>query len=368
MKVLHVLSTDKLSGAEKVALDICKNLNQRKFEPLCVCTGELREYFTEGNIKVFNIDVSRLKISELLKLRTIILSENIEIVHAHDNKASIISKLVTIGTNVRIISHIHAKYEWVKSINLMRTIDSTFRNKYDLSIACSKSTYYYYLKYNSNVKNITYLNNSINLEELSRFCFVDKNYLADSYSIPKNKYIFGYIGRLISLKGVDLLIEAFYEFCKENNEGILIITGDGDEIDNLRSLSDSLGIADKVIFTGFKKNVYDYLNLFDCFIISSVSEGLPISLLEAMALEKIIISTPIEGAMEVIENNYNGIILKERTKYELLKMMKYVYENNSVLNNLGINARKTIENGYSMNNYIKNIEEIYTKIIGIKGE
>ena len=116
-KVLHLLSTKTLNGAEKVALDICTNLDNNIFYPLAVCAGdELRSYFQQEGIKSFKINISNLNIKEILKLRMLIKSENIDLIHAHDVRASIAAKLASCNLNILVISHIHGEYDWLKEI------------------------------------------------------------------------------------------------------------------------------------------------------------------------------------------------------------------------------------------------------------
>ena len=365
-KVLHLLSTKTLNGAEKVTLDICTNIDKDLYKPLAVCAGDqLRSYFQKEAIQSFKIDISNLNVKEILKLRKLIKNENIDLIHAHDVRASIAAKLSSISLNIPVISHIHVEYEWLKSNSILKIIDKLFRNKYSLSLACSKKVKEFYCHYNSkcNVSKVISLPNSFNFSEFNNIHTISNVDFKVMNNIPKDKYIFGYIGRLINLKGVDLLIESFNLFKKKHPNSILIIVGEGAEKEKLINLTKEYNLSTKIYFMGYRKDVYNWLNIFDSFILPSKREGLPLTILEAMAMKKIVISTSIGGIPELIVNNYNGILIEEREPQVLIKSMEYVYENKNEVKAIVENAYKHLALNYSIEDYINNIHRIYKNLL-----
>ena len=130
-KILHLLSTKTLNGAEKVALDICTNLDKNDFKLITVCAADgLKRHFDEANIETFNIDINKLNIRGIIKLRKIIKRKNVNLIHAHDVRASIAAKVASINLKIKVISHIHAEYQWLKNKSILKIIDKLFRNKY----------------------------------------------------------------------------------------------------------------------------------------------------------------------------------------------------------------------------------------------
>lgn len=364
-KVLHLLSTKTLNGAEKVALDICTNLDKEFFQTIVVCAGdELKGYFQKESIKSFKINISKLNIIEILKLRKLIKNENIGLIHAHDVRASIAAKLASFNLNVTLISHIHGQYDWLKSKSILKVIDKLFRDKYDLSLACSKNVKEFYCKYNSksNKDKVIVLPNSFNLNEINKTNIISKEEFKSINNIPNDKYIFGYIGRLIDLKGIDLIIESFNLFQKKHPNSILIIVGAGVEKEKLVNLTIKYNLSTKIYFIGYKRDVYNWLNIFDSFILSSKREGLPLTILEAMAMKKIVISTNVGGIPELIVNNYNGILIEEREPLLLLKSMEYVYVNKNEVSKIVENAYKHLTLNYSIKDYINKIQRVYKNL------
>lgn len=362
---MHLLSTGNLSGAEKIALDICMNLDKSKFEPYAVCAGKnLYNSFLNNNIKSYVIDTGKLNPLNILKLKKLVKRENIDIIHAHDTRASIAAGIAK-GHNTIVISHIHGNYEWLGRSSYIKYVDYMFRKNYDLSISCSKYVNDNLIKYYKNLdkSKIKLISNCVDFNKINESSIVDKAAFKYKAGIPDNKYVIGYVGRLVDIKGVDLLIESYSQFCKTYNDTILLIAGDGEEKEKLKELVNKYNINENVIFTGFIDNIYNYLDIMDVFILPSKSEGLSIALMEAMAKGRIVITSKTDGVDEIIKNGETGIILYERSYNCLLDAMVYVYKNKEVLSIIGSNAAEFIKNNYDIKIYIKKIEEAYESLI-----
>lgn len=366
IKILHIVANDKLSGAEKVVLDICRNM-KKGYECIAVTSGDnLGQYFKEAGIKYYASDISRLNPANIYKIKNIIKEENIDIVHGHDVKASIAGYIAAKSGKKPVISHIHATYPWIKKPNLLKFIDSFFRNKYEKSIACSETAKDYYLEHNLKADKSSFLTlvNSLDFtdfdeEELKS----NRTHLKRELNLGSEEIIYGYAGRLIPLKGVDMLINAFYEISKEIEGVKLLIIGDGEEEERLKNLTNQLNLRDKVIFAGYQKDIYTYINLMDIFILPSVREGLPMVVLEAAALKKAVITTPLPGVMEFIKNGETGLVLKKRSCDDMAMTMKYLYNDRQMMKKLGENAYGILKDQYSIDSYIDELTKIYSSVL-----
>jgi glycosyltransferase involved in cell wall biosynthesis len=362
IRVLHIVANGTLSGAEKVVSDICTNLHKERFAPFAVCSGEdLKNYYSQRGIETSIIDVNSLRPDKINVLRNLIKKNNIDLVHGHDVKSSIAGHLAAASLKIPVISHIHASYPWLQKTGTLKIIDGFFRNKYSLSIACSQMAMDYYLQHNKKVKanNIVYLNNSFNFNEFESVNIKEGGALKKELGISDDTFIYGFLGRLLEGKGADLLIESFYELQKKREKIFLLIVGDGPERLKLNAMINNYNLSSKVKFMGFQKNPYDFLNIFHCFILPSVTEGLPIAVLEAMAMKKTVISTPVAGLKNLMKNGYNGLVLENRSKEELIAAMDKLYCDKNFNIRLAENAYSYIYENYHINNYIKKLEEYY---------
>ncbi|PPK46398.1 glycosyltransferase [Clostridium algidicarnis] len=366
LKVMHVVTTDKLSGAEKVVLDIESNLDKERFLPFALCKGgDLKDLYENAGIKTYVADLSSLNPREIKKLKAYLKESSIDILHAHDVKASIAARIASKGLNIPVISHMHSSYPWLEGMSPLKYIDAFYRGSYKLSIACSDMVKEHYLKYNKKISKdkIKVLNNSFNFNELKGKSIIPKEEMRHKLNIKNDTYVFGFLGRLLDIKGVDLLINSFNEISKKIPESMLVIVGDGSERERLEAMVKDYGLEKKVLFEGYQKDVYSYLNMFDTFILPSKLEGLPMAVLEAMAMKIPVISTPVAGVKNLIKDNYNGIILKTRDEKSLYEAMTKMYYLKDERNIMVENAYKYLFENYNIDIYMNNLQNIYKNIV-----
>ncbi len=138
------------------------------------------------------------------------------------------------------------------------------------------------------------------------------------------------LGRLHQYKGLDVLLNAVELLSEQGIEiPYLVIAGDGKEMANLRRQTADLGLHDKVVFTGAVFGDKKHWLLRNCrfFLQPSRAEGMPLTVLEAMAYGKAVIGTRISGIMELITNNENGILVEPEDSLSLSEAIKSLYEN-----------------------------------------
>ena len=177
---------------------------------------------------------------------------------------------------------------------------------------------------------------------------VDTGYFMPGSAIREkgNRIIF--IGRLDYLKGVDILLQALRTLIDAQIPAQLDILGDGPDRDKLTHLSVTLGLRDSIIFHGTVNGVAPYLQQASLFVLPSLSEGMPNVVLEAMACGLPVIATRVGGIVDIIENGKNGLLVDAQHPGQLYEAMKQVLTNKELAQRLGIAARKTIEERFSL--------------------
>lgn len=171
------------------------------------------------------------------------------------------------------------------------------------------------------------------------------------------------VGRLMPQKNYDLLIRAFFEVCKKNNDYILRIFGEGKEKESLEQLCNELVIAERVRFEGFSANVHDEMKDSDIFVMSSDFEGMPNSLMEAMAMGFPVISTdcPCGGPAELIENRKNGLLTPVGDTDGMAECIMRLIADEELKENIARTAGN-IRNTHSMNKIVSYWIEFLTII------
>lgn len=364
--VLHVLPMNKMSGAERMALLICKNM--KEYKPVVVCGGEsLSKIFSENEIKSYNMKFSTKNIlGSASSLNKIIKSENIKIVHAHDNTASLISYLAKklFKLDVKIISHIHNCYPFLKGNGVNKKIDKYLRNKYDFNITCGKTVTDFYKEntdyFNEN-KNLT-LSNAMDIDYITNVDKRDIEKVIKKYKIPTNKKVLGFIGRLDEQKGIISFIKELAMYKDEFSDSVILLVGNGSQEDEIKVLIKELKLEEMFILTGFQDNVNVFYPIIDVFFLPSLYEGLPMVLLEAMAFKKAVISMNVGSISEVI-NKETGILIGQGDYQKFINELIRVKNNKELTTVLGYNAFKLIEEQFNIEGYVKKIIKKYDSII-----
>ena len=172
------------------------------------------------------------------------------------------------------------------------------------------------------------------------------------------------VGRLEDAKNYPMAIRAFAEFHNTHNDYVYDIYGRGSKEEELRKLVSDLELQEYVHFKGFSTSVYEDIKDAQIFVLSSNYEGMPNSLMEAMALGIPSISTdhPVGGARGLIENEKNGVLVKVNDVEGLAKYLTLIADNSIFAEKLGKNALQ-IKETYSIEKISKLWEDYFKKIV-----
>ncbi|MPQ42273.1 glycosyltransferase [Clostridium tarantellae] len=365
MKCLHILPMNKLSGAEKMALIMCKNM--KKFEPIVVCGGEtLKKVFEDKGIKTYALSFSNKKLfSTMRDLKNIIKENEIKVIHAHDNNASLKAYMVKkiYSLNVKVISHIHNCYPWLKNDSKNKKIDGYIRPKYDHNITCGKVVYDFYKEHTNYLyeNKTTILSNAMDIDEITKVDVSKSEEIVKEFNIPKDKKIIGFIGRLHEQKGIIPFIKEFANYKEYFNDSKILLVGNGEQEEQVKKLIRELNLEEYFILTGFQGDVYKFYPIIDIFFLPSLYEGLPMVILEAMAFKKAIVSMNVGSISEVI-NNETGIIINEGEYKVFIDKLIEIKNNKERIKAYGENAFKFIDENYNIHSYVEKIEKKYLEL------
>ncbi|CAK9886964.1 MAG: N-acetylgalactosamine-N,N'-diacetylbacillosaminyl-diphospho-undecaprenol 4-alpha-N-acetylgalactosaminyltransferase [Candidatus Erwinia impunctatus] len=178
--------------------------------------------------------------------------------------------------------------------------------------------------------------------------------------IDDDTFVFGSIGSLITRKAHHHTLQAIARFAAANPDAAwrLVILGEGPEMSALRQQAAESGIADRVIFTGFRNNPLAYLATFDVFILASKSEGLPRVILEAMLLKSAVIGSKVTGTAELITNNINGLLFNYGDVDTLYQQIQLLYHDQHKRQSLTEQANANVRQHYAIEHYVSGVETI----------
>ena len=297
--------------------------------------------FIHSKYMTRSIGLSDLK--AFFEIKKIIKSENPDIVHCHSSKAGLLTRLAINTKKIKTFYTPHGySFLMEDSSKLKRLIYKSIEKigtlNHSVIVACSKGEYEESLKL---TKRATYVSNGVNLEKL-------KKYIPDKIKqINTKKLTFVTTGRVSYQKNPEL----FNKIAENFPQIKFIWVGTGDLEDKLTSKN--------IEITGWKNRdeLMEILNKSDIFILPSLWEGLPISLLEAMALKKPCIVSNVIGNRDVISNENNGFVCNNLN--EFIEVIKNIQDNKYNLEKISENAFNDIKNIYNTEVMCKKYCNIY---------
>jgi glycosyltransferase involved in cell wall biosynthesis len=171
------------------------------------------------------------------------------------------------------------------------------------------------------------------------------------------------VGRLTVAKGLDILLQAVSELRSNRLLDCVAIVGDGPLLPMLREKAKQLAIENRVCFLGARNDVNTLLQQSKLFVLPSRWEGLPLSVLEAMAFGIPVIASNVGGIPEVITHGVNGLLVKPEAPKILAEAIEKLLSNRKLARTLGHTARKHILTHYSIEEYTNSIFDLYNEIL-----
>jgi glycosyltransferase len=252
------------------------------------------------------------------------------------------------------------------SNNIIRTLEKEreFLNACDKIISISQHSNRDLVKYHKVDENKLFLiNNALSIPNI--YNAEKKLSIREKYFINSNEIVLFFVGRLDTIKGVEILINSFKYIIKKYSNALLIVAGEGSFE---KYIVESLPIWSKIIFTGFlsKNNLQELYNIADIGIIPSLHEEFGFVAIEMMSYKIPIIVNDTYGLSEIVDDGINGIKVsinsRKKSSEDLVDKISYLIDNPEIRKKIGINARKKVKSKYSINNFRKKLLALYDSL------
>jgi glycosyltransferase involved in cell wall biosynthesis len=298
-------------------------------------------------------------IKAIYSLRRYIRENAIDIIHSHKYKTNLYSLLAGIGTDCKLISTCH---NWLGNSFNMRFyawLDKKILRKFDAVIGVSNEVVH---ELEKNIKDgkIKKIENGIDTKKYYRI--KNRDEAKESLGL-KDKKLIGFIGRLSQEKGVSYLLQAVKTLVNNGNDVYALIVGDGEFKENLKKEASSLGLADRVIFTGNRQDTPLIYSALDVFVLPSLKEAFPMVILEAMACGTPVVATKVGDIPCIIEDNVSGLIVEPRDVEGLCRAINELLFSNGKTERFIEFAANKVQKNYSSSIMAEKYQEIYEKVL-----
>lgn len=361
IRVLHVVPNMHAAGLETLIMNIYRKIDRSKVQ-FDFLVHYKEKHFYDEEIESLGGKIYRLSfrndgnIAKYIRdLDNFFRNNHYEIVHGHMGSTACfyLGMAKKYKVPIRILhSHNTSTEKNIKGIikQQMLKVSTLFANEY---FACGKKAGEFLYK----DKEFTIIHNAIDLEKFKPNAMVRDMYRKEMNL--EDKVVIGHIGRFNSQKNHKFILDMFSEFCKRNQNSNLILIGEGETESDMKKYAVQLGIDDKVIFLGVKKNINELYNIMDIFILPSLFEGLPVVGVECQAAgKKTLLSNTITNEISLTSLVEFLPIQGEKVIENWVdKLEEKLNENNTI--NIEEIHYKLFKNGYEINTEAQRIEKIY---------
>jgi len=372
MRILHITKKypNVLGGDAEVVFNLEKQQRMQNHEVFIITSNCLTTHTKKNVLKVGIEDTSsnldRISLKRFLSLLFLLFFGfknlkriNPHIIHSHSADMGFVISLLAKLYKIPVVHTCHGVLFPYGEFSFVKRSLEKFCLKYgrfERIITVDKRSIKFFKK--EGIKNVIYIPNGVDVERFNR-----KTIKGDGKKIN-----FLFVGRLEEQKGIKYLFEAC-SILKETNEDFkILIVGDGSQKKYLEALSKKLNLTDRIVFLGKMegKNLVRIYHESNAFVLPSLWEGLPLTLLEAWASGLPPIVTSVGGILDVCVDKENALIIPPRDPKSLANAMLTLIKNKKLREKLGKNGKEIVKKKYSWRKISEKIEEIYK--LSIRGE
>lgn len=382
-KVVRIIARLNIGGPAIHTVMLTSELNKRGLRDVLVCgkvsdsEGDMMYFAKENNVTPIVIpelgrEVSLLKdLKSLAEIFSIIKREKPDIVHTHTAKAGTLGRIAAIfaGVPVKIHTfHGHVFDGYFSPVKarifiFIEKILALFTDRVVTVSALVKDEMVNKLKVIKADKCVI-----VPLGfDLNKFtaCESYGGVFRKELNVGRNVFLVGIIGRLVPIKNHNMFLRAAKNIVNINKDVEIkfVIIGDGECAGQLKEEVKRLGLEDDVIFTGWKKNLASVYADLDIVALTSLNEGTPVSIIEAMACAKPVVATDVGGVRDLVVHGENGFLVKSGDVKDFSDRLSELLADKDKRLQFGLRGRDAVRVKYSKERLVNDIESLYEECL-----
>ena len=367
IRILETIRQGQVGGGETHVFDLVKSIDKSKFEVevLSFTYGPMVQKLNELGVKTHLIPTLKpFDFTVWKEIKELIKNGKFDIIHAHGTRAASNVFYAAKKLHIPLIYTVHgwSFHDGQNSIiRKVRELSEGFlTKKANLTIAVSHSNEQDG-KTKFGLKNSTVIFNGIDPEKFNSLNS-DYSEIRKEFQIDSNKTLVGYLVRMTYQKDPLTMIKAIQSVIEKEQNIHFLMVGNGELLEDTKNLAKSLNLMNYISFSDFRSDIPDILKAIDIYCLPSLWEGMPIGLLEAMAMGKACIATGVDGTKELVETNKNGILIPKKDENALANAILDLHKNQNKRMQLGENARNYVKGNFSLQEMVTKIENTYFRL------
>jgi glycosyltransferase involved in cell wall biosynthesis len=358
MRVLWVYKVFDVGGAEQLLLEVLPNFGPSvEVIPVAVdgATGTMAVQYRNAGLSPIDLCASGpLDVSWVWRLHRLIRRLRPDLVHFHSPLPAALGRPILVATGVPIVyteHNIWPNYSWATRWANVATYGM---NDASLAVSAGVRSSQARTRVGRVARGTRIVRNGIDVEAV-------RGGAEPPADLPHP--VFGVVGHLRRLKGVDVFLQAARLVVAEMPEAMGIIVGSGEDEADLRILSTRLGVDASVDFLGYRSDARRLMRALDVFVVPSRHEGLPVALLEAMTLGRPVVATAVGGVPEVVRDGVNGLLVPPEDPAALAEGIVRLLRDHELASRLAARAVETVEESFTAARAGEQILAVYEQVL-----
>ncbi|MFX0124502.1 MAG: glycosyltransferase [Candidatus Hodarchaeota archaeon] len=363
--ILHLASTRGIGGAENLLINLACGLRKDTFNSIVFLLqhGPLYQELRDRGIETYVINSSLGDFWFFLNLLLIVRKRKINLIHSHEFLMNVYGTFAGKIMKIPVVTTVHGKNYYHEKLRRVLAYKYVSKNTKMVAV-CNDLKEFLIREVGIDENKIRIIYNGINLEKFSdKINQSEKKQLRTNLGVNQNDFLIGSVANLRPVKGHIFLIQAATELIKRHRSARILLVGRGPCEDELRKEAERLNVLNNLLFLGYRKNIDKILQVLDVFVLPSTSEGLPLSLLEAMAAGVPVIASHVGGVPEIIIDNINGYLIPPANPSTIAKKILFLLESNETKTRFSKSGLETIKTRFSSTKMINTYQELYLSLL-----
>lgn len=288
-----------------------------------------------------------------------------DLLHAHDYKTNLLAVLLGRWFRIPVMTTMHGYVTCGGRLELYYCMDRWALRRMDHIVAVSEDLCRQLDEWQVPAHRYSLIENAIDTEQYTRVRPAGE--AKRRLGLSPDRLTIGAVGRLSPEKGFDLLIRAADRLLRAGFDFHLLLIGDGPQRRELETLIAQLDRSDKVRLLGYRADAVEAYEAMDVFALSSLREGLPNVVLEAMTMEVPVVATRVAGLPRLVTCGENGLLVEPGDVEALAEALRRLLGDAALRRRLGRAGRETVEARYSFGSRMQKIRAIYDDLLGRNG-
>jgi len=373
--VLHLSAPLTIAGAERVILNYLDYHDRERFQAHVASFINERKLTTNpfpDEVRSRDVDTRVISIRksidprDIARVVAVIRRTGARILHTHGYRSDVIGLTAARICRIRTIATIHGWTPVTGRLRLYERADLFALRFFDRIIAVSETIHQGLLETGIRPDRVLTINNASpprDVADTAGDSAFYRNRARQEFGLAADDFVIGIIGRLSEEKGVRYFLDALSLLKSSGLRARGLIVGDGPDDVLLRGYAESLGLRESALFAGFRRDMAPVYAAVDCIALPSLTEGIPMVVLEAFAHDRPVVATRVGGVPEIITDGRDGFLVDPRRPDLMAEKIMRVAGDRALRAELTARGRDTLATRFDPEIWARKIEAVYRDLL-----